>query len=301
MKIESHWYSLQPLTKLNSQVGSAPRFGSLLRVTFSEDEVGYTDLHPWTEWGDQPLHEQIRLLKSGMPTQLAQKALEYAKIDAEARAQGRSVFTQLPEIQNHILVTDPRMVLPESCSGQVVKLKVGRDLKFERDWIEAFCKGPGLLRIDFNSSVKGGEFLKWIAGFSVDELKKIDYVEDPCPFDAEVWSQAMRFVQLAVDRETVPSEWRSKFVLVSKPTAVDGDIDPLEFKRVVFTHKMDHPFGARIAQFVASTFYHLHPGKKEICGLDLRGTYRKTGFESFERGTGFGYNAVLRELKWTAV
>lgn len=301
MKIESHWYSLQPLAKLNSQVGPSPRFGSLLKVTFSEDEVGYTDLHPWTEWGDQPLHEQIRLLKSGTPTQLAQKSLEFAKIDAEARAQGRSVFTQLPEVQSHTLVTDPRLVLPSDFLGQVVKLKVGRDLKFERDWIEAFARGPGLLRLDFNSSVKGNEFLKWISGFSSDVLKKIDFIEDPCVFDADVWSQGLRFAQLAVDREVIPSEWRSKFVLIAKPTAIDGDLDPLEFKRVIFTHKMDHQLGARIAQFVASTFYHLHPQKKEICGLDLTGTFAGNGFENFESGTGFGYNTILRGLKWTTL
>jgi len=301
MKIESHWYSLQPQTKLNSQVGASPRFGSLLRVTFSEDEVGYTDLHPWIEWGDQPLHEQIRLLKSGTPTQLAQKALEYAKIDAEARAQSRSVFAQLPEVQSHMLVTDPRMTLPGEFSGQVVKLKVGRDLKFEREWMEAFCRGPGLLRLDFNSSAKGEDFLHWIAELSPDVLKKIDFIEDPCSFNPDIWSQGLRFVQLAVDREVVPREWRSKLVLISKPTAVDGDLDPLEYKRVIFTHKMDHPYGARIAQFVASTFYHLHPQKKEICGLDLRGTFASNGFENFESGTGFGYNTILRGLKWTSL
>ncbi len=300
MKIESHWYSLQPAQKLNSQVGVSPRFGSLLRITFNEEEVGYTDLHPWPEWGDQPLHEQLKLLKAGTPTALAEQALNFARIDAEARARGRSVFSGLPVLQNHSLVTDCAVVLPTQFEGQIVKLKVGRDLEFEREWIKAFCAKPGLLRLDFNSSLQGADFLKWLSGFRDQELKKIDYIEDPCVFDLDIWSQALEKVQLAADLEVADESLRSSLVLIRKPTAIEM-VDPMEYKRVVFTHKMDHPFGARIALFVASTFYHLLPEKKEICGLDPQGVYAATGFEGAEEGSGFGFDSTLRDLKWTTL
>lgn len=301
MKIESHWYSLQPLTKLNSQVSAAPRFGSLLRITFNEEEIGYTDLHPWVEWGDQPLHEQMVALKAGTPTTLAEKAIGFAKIDAEARARGQSVLMGLPLLQNHSLVTDAHAVLPTELEGQIVKLKIGHDLDFEREWIKSFCAKPGLLRLDVNSSLTGPEFLQWISGFSDYECKKIDYIEDPCPFDLSVWQEALEKVQLAADREVAHESLRSSLVLISKPTAIETGVDPLDYKRVVFTHKMDHPLGARIAHFVASTFYHLHPEKKEICGLDPQNIFKATGFEGFEQGSGFGFDAVLPKLKWTTV
>ncbi len=300
MKIESHWYSLQPVQKLNSQVGVSPRFGSLLRITFNEEEVGYTDLHPWTEWGDQPLHEQIKLLKAGTPTALGEQALNFARIDAEARARGRSVFSGLPDLQNHTLVTDCAVVLPAQFEGQIVKLKVGRDLEFEREWIKAFCSRPGLLRLDFNSSLQGEDFLKWLSGFNDQELKKIDYIEDPCAFDLDIWESALERVQLAADFEMAAESLRRQLVLIRKPTAIEM-ADPLEYKRVVFTHKMDHPFGVRLAQFVAATFYHLLPEKKEICGLDSQGIFTATGFDTLETGSGFGFDSVLQNLKWTAL
>ena len=62
---------------------------------------GYGCVHPWPEFGDAPVEEQLRLLSEGVTTPVTAMALRCAEIDGEARRAGVSLFEGLEIPRSH--------------------------------------------------------------------------------------------------------------------------------------------------------------------------------------------------------
>ena len=162
--IEFWRYELTPKRRLSAVADAGARRGALIRVN-----GGVADVHPWPELGDLPLDEQLALLARGETTPLTQSSLEFASIDAAARRDGRSLFDGLTIPPSHWPGPDP------PAAFDTVKLK---SIDVIPDRVR--------LRIDFNATLTAEEFVRIAATLP---RERIDFIEDPCPYDAAVWRE----------------------------------------------------------------------------------------------------------------
>src|ERR1700677_2738267 len=106
MKIWYSTYQLFPKSVINSKIKIKYRPGALLRVRFEDGAVGYADLCPFSEMGDQPLELELKNLLQSKPSALTERALTVARLDASARAEKRSLYNPKVRIKNHFLIND---------------------------------------------------------------------------------------------------------------------------------------------------------------------------------------------------
>lgn len=276
MRILVHRYTLVPRRSLSAVAARGPREGALLRAG-----AGFADVHPWPELGDAPLDEQLALLARGETTPLTRASLHFARIDADARARGVSLFEGLSIPESHWPGVEPPP------GFDTVKLK---DATVLPEKVR--------LRIDFNGKLAPDEFLRIAATLPKE---RIDFIEDPVVYDAATW-RALREatgLRLALDRFSGEAD-----VLVHKPAlsakfpSFDGEI--------VVTSYMDHPFGQFCAAYVAAT--HRVSAR---CGLMTHVLYEPDPFiDRIERdgarllpprGTGIGFDDLLENLPWTTL
>jgi O-succinylbenzoate synthase len=291
-----HRYELVPRARLNARAGTGPRCGALLRINHGFD-TGFADVHPWPELGDAPLDEQLALLARGGPTPLTAQSLHFASLDAAARREGRSLFDGLTIPESHW----PAAAGEAPPAFDTVKVKMpGGELP-----------PRGRLRFDFNATLDAPAFLRVAATLP---RERIDFVEDPCPYDAVVWRdvRTRTGLRLALDREVATE---GVDVLVMKPA-----IQPVTVERatggerggardvgavsIVITSYMDHPVGQLHAAAVAARC-----ATNTRCGLVTHVLFEPNAFS--ERlaldgarlvppgGPGIGFEELLEGLEWT--
>jgi len=280
----AYWnYELTPKRRLSAVATAGPRRGALIRV-----EDGFADVHPWPELGDAPLDVQLALLARGELTPLTRASLRFAALDAAARVNGRSLFEGLTIPRSHWPGVD------HPPDFDVVKLKSA----------ETIPSGVRL-RIDFNGTLSPEQFLH-IASSLPHE--RIDFIEDPCPYDAAVWRRlrVQSGLRLArdrcalSDRSMAPGEESGFDVAIVKP-AVDSLTT--EISGVVVTSYMDHPIGQLCAAYTAAA-----AAITTTCGLVTHVLFENDPF--IERmqiqetrlvppaGTGWGFDDLLQSLPW---
>lgn len=269
MSIRVHRYTL------TFRNGGGVRQGALLRVG-----EGFADVHPWPELGDAPLDEQLVRLARGETTALTRASLRLAALDADARRRGVSLFEGLTIPASHWPGNDP------PAGFDTVKLKRVME-------VPAHVR----IRIDFNARLSAEEFLR-IAETLPKE--RIDFIEDPCAYDAEVWRDLRERtgLRLALDRFEGVAD-----VLVHKP-ALQSEWP--QHEDVVVTSYMDHPVGQFGAAYVAATH-----ATNPRCGLMTHVLYEPDAFiDRVERdgdrllpphGTGIGFDDLLENLSWTSI
>lgn len=251
------------------------RSGALLRV-----EDGFADVHPWPELGDAPLDDQLALLARGETTSLTRASLRLAALDGEARRRGVSLFEGLSIPLSHWPGNEP----PDGFDTVKTKgvIDVPPDVR---------------IRIDFNARLTAEEFVH-IAETLPKE--RIDFIEDPCPYDEQVWRGLRRTtgLRLALDRFEGNAD-----VLVHKPAL---QMTWPAHDDVVVTSYMDHPVGQFGAAYVAATHV-----TNERCGLFTHVLYEPDAF--IDRiasdgarllppsGTGIGFDDLLESLAWTSI
>ena len=152
------------------------------------------------------------------------------------------------------------------------------------------------LRIDFNATLTPDEFER-IAKTLPRE--RIDFIEDPCPYDAAVWCdlRARTGLRLALDRETGTE---AVDVIVAKPAVQEM---PRSDAEIVVTSYMDHPIGQLCAAYAAASAH-----ITTTCGLVTHVLYESEAFiEQMQldgprlvppAGTGFGFDDLLGALNW---
>jgi O-succinylbenzoate synthase len=153
------------------------------------------------------------------------------------------------------------------------------------------------VRIDFNATLTPEEFLHLAETLPREQ---IDFVEDPCPYDAEVWRdlRARTGLRFAVDRFSGVAD-----VSVHKPAL---QIEWPRHNDVVVTSYMDHPVGQYGAAYVAAT-----NAANPRCGLFTHVLYEPDAFLERVRsdgarllpaeGTGVGFDDLLEALAWTSI
>jgi O-succinylbenzoate synthase len=277
--IEFWRYELTPKRRLSSVASDGLRRGALIRV-----DGGVADVHPWPELGDLPLDEQLAQLARGETTTLTQSSLEFASIDAAARRDGRNLFDGLTIPPSHWPGADPPPAF------DTAKLK---NIDLIPDRVR--------LRIDFNATLTAAEFVRIAATLPRD---RIDFIEDPCPYDAAVWRQlrAQTGLRLALDRgaNSSPRDADSYDVLIVKPAL--GAI-PCTDAEIVVTSYMDHPIGQLCAAYSAAT-----ARITSTCGLITHVLFENDPFIERMRidrtrlvppgGTGWGFDDLLDTLPW---
>lgn len=318
-------YELQPRGALNARVSAAqPRRGFLIQL-----DGGYADCHPWPEFGDEPIEMQLKALEDGRPTPLLARSMHFAKLDAEARAAGRSLFEGLEIPESHFLCRggisaedgfEKQIAEAADLGFKKIKIKVGRDLALEAGRLKAFFK-DGLsgikLRFDFNSSAT----LQGLEGFLVtlgeDFMNRIDFLEDPLPFNDKSWGElAEKFrLRLALDQEMLLARvalesFETCVVKSARISAVEiADQAVSHLKRVVVTSMMDHPLGQLAAAYDAACVARKHPAVLDECGLLTHDVFEENAFSEKLRvrgarlqpveGAGFGFQSELESLPWT--
>jgi O-succinylbenzoate synthase len=270
-----YWpYALKPKRALSALAGDAPRRGALIRVA-----NGFADVHPWPELGDATIEEQLARLARGETTNLTERSLWFAGVDAGARDRGKSLFDGLTIPESHWPGADP----PEAF--HTVKLK-------SIDRIPDRVR----LRIDFNATLTAGEFARVAETLPAE---RVDFVEDPCPYDGAIW-RALREqtgLRLALDRGDADE---GVDVLVVKPAV---QAMPDRSKEIVVTSYMDHPVGQLFAAFTAAKYE-----ISSVCGLATHVLYENDPFIERMRldgarlvpppGTGIGFDDLLESLPW---
>lgn len=281
------------------------REGALLCIEFEDGAIGYADCHPWTSCGDLPLQEQLSRLIDGKMTSLLRASLTFARLDAVARKAGISLLRDLPRLSNHWLSTDPSDIESASAEGYTLfKIKGVEQLQ---DYFEAL-PSTGKLRIDLNSQFTRHEFEHFLRD-NRHRLKKVDFFEDPFPYDDEDWKDIQRTygVNLACDRhsEKAFGKAESAKTVIIKPAA-QGIVEAPKEQHVVVTSYLDHPLGQASAAYVAALIKCERP-----CGLNSHRTYKPTAFSeqlsSFGNhftaapGPGFGFHEILQKLAWETI
>ncbi|HVE69807.1 MAG TPA: enolase C-terminal domain-like protein [Thermoanaerobaculia bacterium] len=259
---------------LHSRRGPA-RTGALLRV-----DGGFADVHPWPELGDAPLDEQLALLARGETTPLTRASLRLARLDAEARGRGVSLFEGLTIPLSHWPGNDP------APGFDTIKTK----------GVTEFPDGVRI-RIDFNARLTADELVRIAATLP---RERIDFIEDPCPYDEQVWRDLRERtgLRLALDRFAGDAD-----LLVYKPAL---QTQWPAHNDIVVTSYMDHPVGQFGAAYIAATHR-----TNARCGLFTHVLYEPDAF--LERvqsdgarllppaGTGIGFNDLLEKLPWTSI
>jgi O-succinylbenzoate synthase len=278
MSLWFYRYRLIPKRVLSVLAGAAPREGALIRAG-----EGFADLHPWPELGDAPLDEQLRLLARGETTSLTRATLRLAEADGEARRRGVSLFEGVTIPESHWPGPDPPP------GFDTVKLK------------EPQSVDPRLrIRLDLNGRLTPDEYRALARHLPREQ---IEFVEDPCAYDPQVWGDLRSATGLRLALDLVPDR------------AAGGGFDVLVFKparsaewpsfagEIVVTSYMDHPVGQLGAAWIAAT-HRVSPR----CGLVTHVLYEHDPF--IERmhldgmrlippeGTGIGFDDLMDRLPW---
>ena len=310
------------------------REGALLRF-----EEGLGDLHPWPELGDLPLEKQLRLLKEGKATPQTQRALDFARADAEALAQNVALFSGLEIPSSHFLAAPLESLLSADSYDEIsaaiavgfksLKIKVSPHKCMVENLLELgtlLADTQMKLRLDFNAQLKPAQVESLLASLPQSFLDRVDFIEDPSTFSPVLWeSWAKKYLcRLALDRgelsqkcavESRMDQGTPPFAVVVAKPAIDDSFAIAEsatqsLRRVVVTSYLDHPVGQTAAAWVAARIAQRHPFLLETCGLLSHSFYEESDWSlslqvsgpdwEAPSGAGFGFDRnLVRKLQWT--
>jgi O-succinylbenzoate synthase len=319
LKISYSSYELISRDSLNAVSKETTRKGALLKFSFTHELIGYADCHPWPELGDAALEMQLVMLTKGELTPITRSALEFARLDAKGRLDGKSSFVIGSEDQkmpcSHFLVTNIMRWTPQDVSGIMdqgythLKIKLGRRIEEEvKKLHELFLNTSLKLRLDFNERLTPSVFQTFLA--QMEKMREqIDFIEDPFPFDPFKWSAFQdKGWTLACDRQVSAAYGRPEAarVIVFKPA-----VQPLEElldrkdQTCIVTSYLGHPLGQMVAAYAATL---IDPCSKNVHGLLSHHAYFPNSFSlqlngesplfTSPAGPGFGFHEELESLDW---
>lgn len=320
MRIWASPYSLiaNGASPVGTKSRSRERSGALIKVETSQG-VGYADVHPWPELGDEDLATQLDALARRHPLQLGTRSLGLAALDREARARGASAFEDLRIPPSHRLfaaveeVTETSLAQAWADGFRHVKLKLGRDLYRESEVLlaHAFALSAFRVRLDFNEILTAAEYVSFIGLLPEPLREAIEFVEDPIVFSPEAWIELglRTSVPLAIDRSfqrTVSGfEW-----VVIKP-AIQDPVDLADWtaahrRNIAVTSYLDHPVGQMGAALEAARLAETR--SLGVCGLVSHLNFEKNTYSEAvnaqgpkleaARGTGIGFDDLLESENW---
>jgi O-succinylbenzoate synthase len=311
-----HRYVLRSGVALNSASMRREFHGALIRA-----HDGFACIHPWPEFGDLPIDEQLEALAQGETTPQSAMALRCARLDGEARREGRSLFEGLEVPRSHYSwsfshETEPqlRRVLEEGWPAIKAKgfANWGESLRFLECVARATDHAGTMLRLDFNGCLDRFGFVKFCEHMPLRVYRQMDLIEDPLPYDAKEWQRSRERwgVKLALDKG-----WREGTegfdAVVVKPARRDWRAVAARFPDhpLVLTSAMDHPLGQAWAAYEAALVLRERPEKTNLCGLCTEHLFDRDEFLEATRshgghlevdraGTGLGFDHLLEALPW---
>jgi O-succinylbenzoate synthase len=324
MKISYSPYSLKPMQNLNA-TAKAERKGVLLQIEWPDGLIGYSDLHPWPEFGDQSWEDQLADVRKGQISPMLEQSIWLARRDAQARKQGKNLFEGLPLIKNNYLVTDCRNEKPDLLDFlkkegfETVKIKLGHDLQKEAEFVSYLGKdGAFKLRLDFNALGTWQTYERFMSSLNKIALSRIQYVEDPFPFDEHAWSDAKKFAPLAIDNELrrvdlKKLKTKAFEVVIIKPAKMDvnATLQSAIFQdyKVTVTSYMDHPIGVMHALSVAGELKKAHPQRILDAGCLTTRLFQMDSYSAEvvptgpylkrAEGKGIGFDTLLSREPWS--
>ena len=287
--------------------------------------MGYSDYHPWRELKGCNLFERLQYIRKARESDAFQHSVAQAQIDAQFRRENRNGFDPFCHLQlsNHYLISDVsnfsklKLLELEAQGYYRFKVKMGRSLRSETAALRELCRGCGdetRFRLDFNESLDIKDFRIWLDKNST-LLNQVEFIEDPIPFEASQWEYLSHKypVRLALDQAANPLKVDpSAFdVLILKPTIQDVAKVMRRYAvldhPLVLTHYMDHPLGQSIAGWWAYWTKEKFGNRVLECGLQSRGIFEESEFHLSSdspqfippKGSGWGFDELLCELKWT--
>lgn len=267
MKISYSPYTLKPTQNLATISNMSERKGVLLKIEWLDGLTGYSDLHPWSELGDQTWEQQLADMRTGQISQMLEQSIWMARRDAQARQQNKSLFDGLPTVKNNYLITDVRVEKPDILNYlkkegfETIKIKLGRDLQKEAEFVSGLgLDGAFKLRLDFNALGTWQTYERFMKNLNKVALTRVQYVEDPFPFDEQLWLEAKKFAPLAIDNEFQKVDLKKLKtkpfdVVILKPAKMDVSSTlqacVMHDLKITVTSYMDHPVGVMHALAVA--------------------------------------------------
>ncbi len=320
MRLWSSPYTLRSREALSGKTSTNERSGSLLKVEFENGAVGFADIHPWPELGDLPLDSQLRLLSEGKTTSLTARSLALAQVDGEARAKNQNLFDGFEVPTSHFLVNNLSSLRADQVWAEGfrhLKVKLGRDPWGESRRLNEMAGELQnfRLRFDFNGLLKGDEFISFIERLPSSLRDKIEFVEDPVPWDEEEWIRlsVQTGTPLALDRFEGPLEQVRGFQwLILKPAIQDPEVWLARRRdlKLCLTSYLDHPVGQLGAAYEAARLQStgLHLG---ACGLVSHFSWvdnewtRRLSVKGARlippAGSGIGFDDLLHVASWSRI
>lgn len=306
-------YALKSRGALNAVSVRREFAGALILV-----DGGVGCLHPWPEFGDEVVEEQLRILQEGGTTKVIERALRMAQVDAEARSAGRSLFEGLEVPRSHYswdshgdFDVQMQRVLEEGWPA--VKVKGTRDLAAVSVWLGRFASEQREVkaRIDFNSCLQESELRDWWNRLPDQMKAAVDFLEDPFAYHEEGWERVRKELglRLALDKQLRGA--RGGFdVAVLKPGRRDWRELVTELPEevsVMLTSAMDHAVGQSFAAWEAACALRELGSRVIWCGLCTEHLFAPDELGFFSRissrggwlqvdrdGTGLGFDDRLR-------
>lgn len=311
-QIYYHRYSLVSKEQLNVKSARVHHEGVLLKIG-----EGYGCIHPWRELGDLSVDEQLAVLKRGGRTRLSIKARYCAKLDAEARKDGLSLFTDLDVPKSHaILAGNIEEVEGLKVKGfDTLKIKAGFSVKEDVGKVNELVRlYPNIkIRVDFNCNFSANEVESFLKNLSQEARTQIDFLEDPCRYNESVWHDLRNLygIRLAMDMEVEKNTGVYGYAVI-KP-AKNNVKKVMEMarkfaKKTVVTSYMDHPIGQAFAAYQAGIYTRLYPGLMAQSGLMTHQLFESNIFSealgdispkwNYTLGSGLGFDKELDEIPW---
>lgn len=320
------WYSYYDLLPKEGDRGSSSvRQGALLKVRWPDGVVGYGDCCPLPEQGDPNVTLQLYDLARGRISPLLEQTIWLVRRDGVARSEGRNLLRGMPRVRNTFLIRDvaafdeARLGAAKGYGFVSVKLKCGNDPGKEITLIEKLTKQLGFtVRLDFNSKLTYKEYKSFVDKIPVGLVQRIEFVEDPFPFDAAAWIEANKMIPIAADFEWSKIDWDQLGgklpvrTVIMKPARLDipKTIDWVNRYglRMVITSSLDHPVGIMHAASIAGEVKKQYPNMLLDCGCFTHVEYKTNEFSALMPkngpmlselpGTGIGFNDLLENVSW---
>lgn len=314
--IHVYEYLLRSGVALNSASHRRVFPGALLRVG-----SGFGCVHPWPEFGDAPIDDQLKLLAQGITTPVTEMALRCAAVDGAAREAGVSLFEGLEIPRSHYSWSFAQETMPQfervmAEGWSAIKAKgyanYGETTRFLENCARVSDCSALRFRVDFNGCLDADSFQKFIEFMPLRVYRQLDFIEDPFPYDPGLWQacQSKWGVRLALDKG-----WKSGTsgfdAVVVKPARRDWRVvaERHPDKPLVLTSAMDHGLGQMFAAYEAAVARQEIGDRIGLCGLSTQHLFEPDGF--FERiqvkggwitpdknGGGLGFGDVLEKLPW---